>query len=75
MSKSPQVLAQLCRGRPPPERLTLAWAASTAALHALSWIEGSLPDSIGAGVELAADRQVRLRPIRAHPACGCLAYG
>lgn len=71
----PRLLAQLCRGRPPPERLTLHWAASTAALHALSWLEGSLPDSIGAGLELAADRQVRLRPLRAHPACGCLAYG
>ena len=71
----PRLLAQLCRGRPPPERLTLHWVTSTAALHALSWLEGSLPDSIGAGLELAADRQVRLRPLRAHPACGCLAYG
>ncbi|MFT3862514.1 hypothetical protein [Micropruina sp.] len=71
----PRLLAQLCRERAAAPRLQLAWAASTGALHALGWLEGALPDSLGAALELTADRHVRVRPVRAHPACGCLDYG
>lgn len=70
----PRLLAQLCRQRPDAPALTLNWAASTAALHAVAWLEGALPDSLGAGLELSADRQLRLRPLRAHPGCGCLDF-
>ncbi len=70
----PRLLAQLCRQRPEATALNLHWAVTTAALQAVAWLEGALPDTLGAGLELSTDRQLHLRPLRAHPGCGCLDF-
>lgn len=68
----PELLAQLCRQRPAPGRgAELHWAASTAVLHARSWLAGRLPDSVAATLILDADGSLRVRRLRAHPGCGC----
>lgn len=68
----PELLAQLCRQRPAPVRAAeLHWAASTAVLHARSWLAGRLPDSVAATLILDADGSLRVRRLRAHPGCGC----
>ena len=68
----PRLLVQLsrprrARARPPHEH----WAAGAAALHAAAWMAGEVPDSLGAALELDAAGALRVRPLRAHPGCGC----
>ncbi len=71
----PRLLAQLCRRRPAPGQAALYWAAATGVGQALAWLDGAVPDTLGAALELNGAGQVGLRPIRAHPGCGCLQFG
>jgi len=71
----PRLLAQLCRRRPAAGALELQWAVSTAVVQVRAWRNGTLPDALGAGLELGADGTLRTRRLRAHPGCGCLAAG
>lgn len=73
----PRVLAQLAvprrRGRPPPEETALSTAvAGLAALQVLGHLDGRVPASVGATLEVALpDGLVSRRPWSAHPTCGC----
>ena len=71
----PRLLAQLCRRRGGATQSALYWAAATGAGHAAAWLLGQLPDSLGAALELNDRKEVGRRPLRAHPACGCLQFG
>jgi len=71
----PRLLVQLCTSRPAARSAALHWAAATGAAHAVSFLEGALPDSLGGALELDEGSRLRLRRLRAHPACGCLQFG
>jgi len=68
----PAVMTQLSRiGIASPPAL-LAWAASTAATQALAFLQGELPESAGATLELSWPTFVtQLRRWVSHPECGC----
>ena len=68
----PVVLTQLSRLRIESPPALLAWAASVAAAQALAFLNGELPESAGATLELSWPAFVtRLRRWPAHPGCGC----
>ncbi len=68
----PELLLQLSRPRSSDAAPAgLHWAAGVAVLHATSWLAGGVPDSLGAGLVLDLDGALRVRPLRAHPGCGC----
>ncbi|MFT3970248.1 MAG: hypothetical protein QM695_08200 [Micropruina sp.] len=68
----PELLLQLSRSRSSDAGpADLHWAAGVAVLHATSWLAGGVPDSMGAGLVLDLDGALRVRPLRAHPGCGC----
>jgi hypothetical protein len=68
----PVVLTQLSRLRIESPPVLLAWAASVAAAQALAFLQGELPESAGATLELSWPAFVtRLRRWAAHPRCGC----
>lgn len=68
----PELLLQLSRPRSSgADAAGLHWAAGLAVLHATSWLAGAAPDSLGTALVLDADRALRVRPLRAHPGCGC----
>jgi hypothetical protein len=68
----PVVLTQLSRLRIESPPALRAWAASVAAAQALAFLNGELPESAGATLELSWPTFVtRLRRWAAHPRCGC----
>ena len=68
----PVVLTKLSRLRIESPPALLAWAASVAAAQALAFLNGELPESAGATLELSWPAFVtRLRRWPAHPGCGC----
>lgn len=73
----PRVVAQLAvprrRGHPPPEETALSTAvAGLAALQVLGQLDGRVPASLGATLEVALpDGLVSRRPWTTHPSCGC----
>jgi hypothetical protein len=68
----PVVLGQLSRLRIESPPALRAWAASVAAAQALAFLNGELPESAGATLELSwPDFVTRLRRWPAHPSCGC----
>ncbi|MEV7223463.1 TOMM precursor leader peptide-binding protein [Streptomyces sp. NPDC093681] len=76
----PRLVAQWRSGRQrrvPPCDLTLAaTVAGLAAAHALAFLDGRTPSSIGARWEVSLPAlHWHARPVRAHPACPCGAAG
>lgn len=76
----PRLVAQWRSGRQrrvPPCDLTLAaTVAGVAAAHALTFLDGRTPSSIGARWEVSLPAlHWHARPVRAHPACPCGAAG
>ncbi|MDU0256113.1 TOMM precursor leader peptide-binding protein [Streptomyces sp. PU10] len=76
----PRLVAQWRSGRQrrvPPCDLTLAaTVAGVAAAHALAFLDGRTPSSIGARCEVSLPAlHWHARPVRAHPACPCGAAG
>ncbi|MCQ4204724.1 TOMM precursor leader peptide-binding protein [Streptomyces sp. NPDC058783] len=76
----PRLVAQWRSGRQrrvPPCDLTLAaTVAGLAAAHALAFLDGRMPSSIGARWEVSLPAlHWHARPVRAHPACSCGAAG
>ncbi len=68
----PVLLDQLVRLHRPATALPLAWAAGVAARHILAHLDGAVPESAGATLDLdPADHQVRWRLWPRHAACGC----
>jgi hypothetical protein len=68
----PAVLTQLSRLHIESPPALLAWAGSVTALQALAFLQGELPESAGATLELSwPDFVTRLRHWAAHPSCGC----
>ena len=68
----PAVLTQLSRLHIEAPAALLSWAGSIAALQALAFLHGELPESAGATLELSwPDLVTRLRYWAAHPSCGC----
>lgn len=69
----PLLVAQLCRDRPPPDPVLLAWAVSTAVVQLCCLFSGGQPDATGRTLELgSADHVLRVRDWRVHPGCGCV---
>ncbi|WP_042384380.1 ThiF family adenylyltransferase [Streptacidiphilus melanogenes] len=71
----PLLLAQHCSGRSAPgacDATLAATVASTAALHALIYLDGAAPPSLGGWVDISmVDGSMRRRSLEAHPDCGC----
>jgi hypothetical protein len=68
----PRLLSQLVRSRPATSAVLTAWAASVAAAQALAFLAGTLPEVVGATLELSArDHLMRWRAWPRHPTCGC----
>lgn len=65
----PAIVGQLQRLHTRPDRLTAAWASSTAAAQVASYLAGGRPDAVGATLELTPDRAVEVRPWASHPEC------
>lgn len=68
----PLLVAQLCRDRPTPDPVLLAWAATTAAVQARCHLTGGEPDVTGRTLELGGDHTLRTRDWPVHPECGCI---
>jgi hypothetical protein len=69
----PELAAQLA-SEPVPEPCstpTLIAAVGYAAGEVLSFLDGGLPQTVGAAVEIRTPGQIRRRVWPAHPACGC----
>lgn len=72
----PRVLPQLVRLRRPTGVVLTAWAVSVAAAQALAFLQGAVPESVGATLELgSADHLMRRRTWPLHPGCGCAWWG
>jgi hypothetical protein len=68
----PVVLAQLSRLRLELPAVLVSWAASVAAIQALSFLGGGVPETAGSTLELSAtDLVTRMRSWPAHAECGC----
>ncbi|WP_232248628.1 ThiF family adenylyltransferase [Streptacidiphilus rugosus] len=71
----PLLLAQHCSGRPAPgacDSTLAATVAATAALHALIFLDGGAPPSLGGWVDISmVDGSMRRRRLDPHPDCGC----
>lgn len=68
----PELLLQLSRPRlADAGSADLHWVAGGAVRHAVSWLAGGAPDSLGACLVMDAAGALRVRPLRAHPGCGC----
>jgi bacteriocin biosynthesis cyclodehydratase domain-containing protein len=72
----PRLLAQLRSGRPGPvpacDTALAAVVSGLAALHALILLDGGVPSSAGARVEVSLlDTAVEVRPVAPHPDCPC----
>lgn len=75
----PLILAQLRSGRQPAvpacDVALAAAVAGLAAAHALAFLDGRVPPSAGARVELSLGRlSTRVRPLPPDPGCGCGAW-
>ena len=68
----PVLLDQLVRLHRPPHSVAAAWGAAVAATHVLAHLEGVLPESAGATLDLdGTDHLVRWRAWPQHVGCGC----
>ena len=68
----PWLLAQLVRHSVSPAPTLLAWAAVTAVVQALAFVDGGAPETLGHTLELGTDSHaMRLRPWPPHPECPC----
>lgn len=68
----PHLLAQLLRARVPLSPVATSWGASVAAVQALAFLNGSLPETYGGTLEMsAADYVTRWRSWPMHAQCGC----
>jgi hypothetical protein len=68
----PWLLDQLTRLQLVPSPALLAWAAVTAAVQALAFVGGRLPETVDHTLELRADEHaLRLRAWPLHPECPC----
>ena len=68
----PVLLEQLVRLHRPAAPVPAAWGAAVAAAHVLAHLDGVVPESAGATLDLdEADHLMRWRPWPRHAACGC----
>ncbi len=66
------MLTQLIRVTQAPPAPLIDWAAATAAVQALAFLAGSVPETAGSTLELGRpDLTMRLRSWPPHPECGC----
>lgn len=69
----PLLLAQLATTWQESGSLASAWASSTAAAHALAWLDRGQVPAVGTTLELPSDTlALETRTWAAHPRCGCL---
>lgn len=69
----PLLLAQLATTWQESGALATAWASSTAAAHALAWLDRGQVPAVGATLELSSDTlALESRAWSAHPRCGCV---
>lgn len=68
----PLLLAQLTRLRLPTPPLLTSWAAAVGAAQVVAHLQGGLPESVGATLELSARDHLMHRRVWARaPGCGC----
>jgi hypothetical protein len=68
----PDLMVQLAPEAPEPCGVcTLLAATAFATAEALAFLDGALPETVGAAVEITAPGRFRRRSWPAHPACGC----
>lgn len=68
----PVLLEQLVRLHRPAASVPLAWAAAVAARHVLAHLDGAVPESAGATLDLdTSDHRVAWRLWPRHAGCGC----
>lgn len=71
----PYLLVELCRTVRYPTAISGGWAAATAAAQAAAWLDGHLPETLGASLELdATTRALEARRWSHHPRCSCLQW-
>lgn len=72
----PRLLPQLVRLHQPAGPVLTSWAASVAAAQALAFLQGGVPESVGATLELGCgDHLMRRRAWPLHAGCGCAWWG
>jgi hypothetical protein len=69
----PELMVQLTPQAPEPCSVTtLLTATAYATAEALAFLDGGLPETVGAAVEISAPGRFRRRSWPTHPACGCI---
>jgi hypothetical protein len=70
----PELTTQLSADAPEPCTIaTLLTATAYATAEALAFLDGAMPETLGAAIEITAPGQARRRSWPPHPACGCAA--